>query len=154
MLSYCDIFCATESRITVTGPGSINDEFYPLGYSPSDIGTIVTSYTTPGTYTLSVDDPGWGDGGIGADAVLTADAGNITGLFQTDGFDLQAQSMGIVTDTADEQDVWAVLIPEGYLVDVTLSWDNSADLDLALYGDYALTDMIDDSIYNLSLIHI
>ena len=86
--------------------------------------------------------------------MLTADAGNITGLFQTDGFDLQAQSMGIVTDTADEQDVWAVLIPEGYLVDVTLSWDNSADLDLALYGDYALTDMIDDSIYNLSLIHI
>ena len=42
----------------------------------------------------------------------------------------------------------AVLIPEGYLVDVTLSWDNSADLDLAIYGDYALTDMIDDSIYN------
>ena len=148
VLSYCDSWCDTESRITVTGPGGINDEFYPLGYQPSDVGTIVTSYTTPGTYTLSVDDPGWGDGGIGADAVLTMDAGNVTGLFQTDGFDLEAEAMGIVTDTTDEQDVWAVFIPEGYLVDVTLSWDNSADLDLALYGDYALTDMIDDSIYN------
>ena len=148
VLSYCDSWCDTESRITVTGPGGINDEFFPLGYQPSDVGTIVTSYTTPGTYTLSVDDPGWGDGGIGADAVLTMDAGNVTGLFQTDGFDLEAESMGIVTDTTDEQDVWAVFIPEGYLVDVTLSWDNSADLDLALYGDYALTDMIDDSIYN------
>ena len=149
-LSYCDIWCDTESRITVTGPSGsgINDAFFPLGYQPSDVGIIVTSYTTPGTYTLAVDDPGWGDGGIGADAVLTADAGNVTGLFQTDGFDLEAESMGIVTDTSDEQDVWAVFIPEGYLVEVTLSWDNSADLDLYLYGDYALTSMIDDSIYN------
>ena len=145
-LSYCDSYCDTESRISVTGPG-VNDQFYPLGYQPSDIGTIVTTYNTPGTYTLSVDDPGWGDGGIGADAVKTADAGNVTGLFQTDGFELSKSSRGILTDTTDEQDVWAVHIPEGYLIDVTLSWSASADLDLYLYSDYALTSMIDDSIY-------
>ena len=145
-LSYCDSYCDTESRISVTGPG-VNDQFYPLGYQPSDIGTIVTTYNTPGTYTLSVDDPGWGDGGIGADAVKTADAGNVTGLFQTDGFELSKSSRGMLTDTTDEQDVWAVHIPEGYLIDVTLSWSASADLDLYLYSDYALTSMIDDSIY-------
>ena len=146
MLSYCDSYCDTESRITVTGPG-INDEFYPLGYQPSDIGVIVTSYSTPGTYTLTVDDPGWGDGGIGADAVKTAEAGNVTGIFATDGFVLEQSSRGMLTDTTDEQDLWAVHIPEGYLVDVTLSWSASADLDLYLYNDYALSSMIDDSIY-------
>ena len=149
VLSYCDIWCDTESRISVTGPGGIDDEFGPpLMYQPSDVGTIVTSYSTPGTYTLSVDDPGFGDGGIGADAVTTLDAGNITGLFTTDGFDLQASSMGMLTDTTDELDKWAVLVPEGYLVDVTLSWDNGADLDLAIYGDVGLTQLIDSSIYN------
>ena len=145
-LSYCDSYCDTESRISVSGPG-VNDVFYPLGYQPSDIGIIVTTYSTPGTYTLSVDDPGWGDGGIGADAVKTADAGNVTGLFQTDGFELSKSSRGMLTDTVDEQDVWAVHIPEGYLIDVTLSWSASADLDLYLYSDYALSSMIDDSIY-------
>ena len=145
-LSYCDTYCDTESRITVSGPG-INDVFFPLGYQISDIGTIVTSYSTPGTYTLSVDDPGYGDGGIGADAVKVAEAGNVTGLLQTDGFELTQSSRGMLTDTTDEQDVWAVFIPEGYIIDVTLSWSASADLDLYLYSDYALTSMVDDSIY-------
>ena len=146
MLSFCDVFCDTESRISVTGPGT-NDVFFPLGYQPSDVGTIVTTYTTPGTYTLEVDDPGFGDGGIGADAVRTANAGNVTGFFTTDGFELSGSSRGMLTDTTDEQDVWAVHIPEGYLIDVTLSWSASADLDLSLYSDYALTSMIDESIY-------
>ncbi|MFL2953765.1 MAG: hypothetical protein ACJZ4X_06955 [Candidatus Thalassarchaeaceae archaeon] len=146
-LSYCDSYCDTESRITVTGPG-INDVVLPTRIPTQRYrNVIVTSYTTPGTYTLTVDDPGWGDGGIGADAVKAAEAGNVTGFFATDGFVLEQSSRGMLTDTTDEMDLWAVHIPEGYLVDVTLSWSASADLDLYLFNDYAHSSMIDDSIY-------
>ena len=146
VLSYCDVYCDTESDITVTGPDGTDYFARPLGYQPSDEGTIIQTYDTPGTYTVTVDDPGYGDGGIGVDAVTVADAGNVTGLFVTDGYELSASSMGILTDTTDEEDLWAISIPEGYLVDVTLAWDNSADLDLTLYSDYAGTIAIDDAL--------
>ena len=148
VLSYCDSWCDTESGITVVGPtgSGINDDFFPLGYQSSDEGTVVSTYDVPGTYTLTVDDRALGDGGIGADAIRVADAGNVTGLFETDGFTLEDSAMGILTDTTDEEDLWAISIPEGYLVDAILSWDNSADLDLTLYSDYDRTTVIDEAL--------
>ena len=47
--------------------------------------------------------------------------------------------------STDSSDLWALVIPDGYQSNVTLEWDQSADLDLYVFANSDETGMIDYS---------
>ena len=61
--------------------------------------------------------------------------GNFSGLVTVDDFVYEDMASGHV-DSTDTSDIYAVWLPENYKANITLHWDNSADLDLQLYSDY------------------
>ena len=70
-----------------------------------------------------------------------------------DEFTYEDSAAGHVGSTGDDSDIYAVWVPETYFANLTLHWDNSADLDLRVYTDYdpatgTLTGLIAASYYD------
>ena len=61
--------------------------------------------------------------------------GNFSGMLSVDDYVYDDKASGFV-DSTDTSDIYAVFLPENYKANLTLHWENSADLDLQLYSDY------------------
>jgi len=129
VVTYCDVWCTPETSIVVTKPDSTTDTFYLPDYFTGWLAT----YSDAGTYTVEKYDT-FGDGGMGL--VVGISLGNFTGLLSVDDFVYDDMASGHVGDSSDSSDIFAVWLPENYKANLTLNWDNSADLDLQLYTDY------------------
>ena len=128
IVTYCDVWCNPETSIEVTKPDATTDQFYLPDYFTGWLET----YSDAGTYTVEKFDT-YGDGGMGLQVGVSL--GNFTGLLSVDEFVYEDMASGHV-DSTDTSDIWAIFLPENYKANLTLHWDNSADLDLQLYTDY------------------
>ena len=130
MVTYCDVWCTPETSIEVTKPDGTVDSWNPI---PDYFTGWLETYSDAGTYTVEKHDT-WGDGGMGLQVGVPL--GNFTGLLTVDDYLFEDMASGHVGDTTDGSDIFAVWLPENYAANLTLHWDNSADLDLQLYTDY------------------
>ena len=128
VVTYCDVWCDPETSIEVTKPDGTSDGFALPDYF---VGWLAT-YTDAGTYTVEKTDT-YGDGGMGLSVGVSL--GNFSGLLTVDDFVYEDMASGHV-DSTDTSDIYAIFLPENYKANLTLDWDNSADLDLQLYSDY------------------
>ena len=129
VVTYCDVWCTPETSIDVTKPDGTTDSF-PL---PDYFTGWLETYSDAGTYTVEKRDT-YGDGGMGLQVGVSL--GNFTGLLSVDDFVYEDSATGHVGDSGDDSDIFAVWLPENYKANMTLHWDNSADLDFNLYTDY------------------
>jgi len=129
VVTFCDVWCGSESSIEVTKPDGTTDTFYMTNFF---VGWLET-YSDAGTYTVEKFDT-YGDGGVGL--IIGMALGNFTGLLSVDDYVYEDMASGHVGDSSDTSDIWAIFLPENYKANLTLHWDNSADLDLQLYTDY------------------
>ena len=136
--TYCDVWCNPETSIEVFKPDGTSDVFQ----LPDFFVGLLATYSDPGTYTVEKTDT-WGDGGNGLTVGISI--GNFSGLLSVDEFLYEDMASGHVSST-DETDVYAILLPENYRANLTLNWENSADLDLQLYTDY---DPVTDTLSGL-----
>jgi hypothetical protein len=67
--------------------------------------------------------------------------GSFTGILTGDAFSLVDKGSGMV-GSSDGSDLWALVIPEGYQANITLEWEQSADLDLYVFSNSDETGMI------------
>ena len=128
VVTYCDVWCVPETSIEVTLPNGTVDIFYPPDYFTGWLAT----YSEAGEYTVEKYDS-YGDGGMGL--TVGVSLGNFSGLLSVDEFVYDDMASGHV-DSTDTSDIYAVFLPENYKANLTLHWENSADLDLQLYTDY------------------
>ena len=128
VVTYCDVWCDPETSIQITKPDGTTDSFSLVDYFTGWLAT----YSDAGTYTVEKFDT-YGDGGMGLQVGISL--GNFTGLLTVDDFVYEDLASGHV-DTTDTSDIFAIWLPENYKANLTLHWDNSADLDLQLYTDY------------------
>ena len=137
-ITSCDSWCSSESTMDITRPDGTVDStgYWSTGYT----GTVAT-YSAAGTYTIEKMDS-WGDGGFGVS--VGSVLGSFTGILTGDAFNLVDSGSGMVGST-DSSDLWALVIPDGYQSNVTLEWDQSADLDLYVFANADETGMIDYS---------
>ena len=129
VVTYCDVWCDPETSIEVTKPDGTVDTFYLPDFF---VGWLAT-YSDAGTYTVEKYDT-FGDGGMGL--TVGVSIGNFSGLLSVDDFVYEDMTGGYVGESGDSSDIYAVWLPENYKANLTLSWENSADLDLQLYTDY------------------
>ena len=131
----CDSWCSSESTMDVTKPDGTVDSFgyWAYGYT----GTEAT-YSDAGTYTVEKMDS-YGDGGFGVQ--VGSVIGSFTGILTGDAFDLDDSGSGMV-GTTDSSDMWALVIPDGYEANITLEWEQSADLDLYVFSNADESGMI------------
>ena len=129
VVTYCDVWCDPETSIDVTKPDGTVDTFYLPDFF---VGWLAT-YSDAGTYTVEKYDT-FGDGGMGL--TVGVSIGNFSGLLSVDDFVYEDMTGGYVGESGDSSDIYAVWLPENYKANLTLSWENSADLDLQLYTDY------------------
>ena len=129
VVTYCDVWCTAETTLDITKPDGTTDSFNLVNYFTGEL----VNYTTPGTYLVEKFDS-WGDGGMGLE--VTTYIGDLTGILSVSDVVFEDAISGHV-DTNDNQDIYAVWIPENYFANLTLSWeDTSVDIDLRLYTDY------------------
>ena len=146
VITYCDVWCTPESSVTVTLPDGSTDNFALPDYFEGWLAT----YNQSGEYTVEKQDT-FGDGGVGL--VIGQSIGNFSGRLSVDEFTYEDSAAGHVGSTGDGSDIYAVWVPETYFANLTLHWDNSADLDLRVYTDYdpatdTLTGLIAASYYD------
>ena len=128
IVTFCDVWCTPETSIDVTKPdGSIDTFTLPDYYT----GTLAT-YNDSGSYLVEKHDT-YGDGGMGLKVGRVV--GNFSGLLSVDSYNFEDSAGGFV-DSTDTSDVYAVWVPENYKANLTLHWDNSADLDLKVYNEF------------------
>ena len=134
-ITSCDSWCSSESTMDITLPDGTVDStgYWSTGYT----GTVAT-YSAAGTYTVEKFDS-WGDGGFGVS--VGSVLGSFTGILTGDAFNLVDSGTGMVGST-DTSDLWALVIPEGYQSNVTLEWEQSADLDLYVFANADETGML------------
>ena len=134
-ITSCDSWCPSESSMVITKPDGTTDStgYWANGYT----GTVAT-YSAAGTYTLDKYDS-WGDGGFGVQ--VGAVLGSFTGILTGDGFNLVDTGSGMVSST-DTSDLWALVIPDGYQANITLDWEQSADLDMYVFQNPDETGML------------
>jgi len=137
-ITSCDYWCSSESTMDITKPDGTVDS---TGYWASGYTGTVATYSAAGTYTIEKMDS-WGDGGFGVQ--VGAVLGSFTGILTGDAFNLVDKGSGTV-DSSDTSDTWALVIPEGYQSNITLEWEQSADLDLYVFANSDETGMIDYS---------
>ena len=87
----------------------------------------------------------YGDGGYGLDVGIAI--GNFSGLLTGDMFTLEDAASGHVNQT-DDMDVYAVVVPENFYSNITVSWDADVDLDIWLYSESDMTGLFDYSFYD------
>ena len=129
VVTFCDVWCDPETGIDVTKPDGTVDSWFPL---PDFFTGWLATYTDAGTYTVDKSDS-WGDGGMGLTVGISL--GNFSGFLEATDFEYDDSASGHV-DSTDTSDVYAVHIPENYKVNLTLTWENSADLDLSVYSTF------------------
>jgi hypothetical protein len=129
VVTYCDVWCDPETSIEVTKPDGTSDSFALTDYFTGWLAT----YSDAGTYTVEKYDT-YGDGGMGLNVGVSI--GNFSALLQVDDFVYDDMASGHVDSTTDTSDIYAIWVPENYKANLTLHWENSADLDLELYSDY------------------
>ena len=137
-ITSCDSWCSSESTMDITKPDGTVDStgYWSTGYT----GTVAT-YSAAGTYTIEKMDS-WGDGGFGVQ--VGSVLGSFTGILTGDAFNLVDSGSGTVGST-DSSDLWALVIPDGYQSNITLEWEQNADLDLYVFSNPDETGMIDYS---------
>ena len=137
-ITSCDSWCPSESSMAITLPdGTIDSSGY---WATGFTGTVAT-YSAAGTYSLTKSDS-WGDGGFGVS--VGSVLGSFTGVLTGDAFSLVDKGSGMV-GSSDGSDLWALIIPEGYEANLTLEWEQSADLDMYVWANPDSTSMIDVS---------
>ena len=129
VVTFCDVWCQPETSIEVTKPDGTSDLFYPADYFTGWLAT----YSDAGEYTVEKYDT-YGDGGMGLTVGISI--GNFSGLLSVDDYVYEDSTSGHVGSSTDSSDIYAIWLPENYRANLTLTWDNSADLDLQLYTDY------------------
>ena len=134
-ITSCDSWCSSESSMAITLPdGTIdNTGYWATGYT----GTVAT-YSAAGTYSVTKSDS-YGDGGFGVQ--VGAILGSFTGIMTGDAFSLVDKGSGMV-GSSDGSDLWALVIPDGFQANITLEWEQSADLDLYVFSNPDETGMI------------
>ena len=143
-ISYtCDYWCASETSMTVSGPGGASYS-YPVGTFGSYSTGTVGPYSGAGTWTVTMADS-YGDGGM--QLTLNSVLGTATGMLTGSLLDMEAISGGIVGST-DTSDMWAIVIPDGFSANITLDWDQNADLDLYVWTTSSGSGLIDYSWYD------
>ena len=140
-ITSCDFWCSSESSLDITLPDGTVDSF---GYWASGFSGIIANYSDAGEYLVEKMDS-YGDGGYGLDVGISI--GNFSGFLTGDMFTLDDMASGHVNQT-DTQDVYAVSIPTNFYSNITVSWNNDADLDVYLYSESDLTGMFDYSWYD------
>ena len=129
VVTSCDSWCTAETTLDITKPDGTVDSFNLVNFFTGEL----VNYTTPGTYLVEKFDS-WGDGGLGLE--VTTYIGDLTGILSVTDVVFEDMTSGHV-DTNDNQDIYAVWIPENSFANLTLSWeDTSVDIDLRLYTDY------------------
>ena len=140
LISWTTDNWGSESSYDITSPsGTVYSE---SGFSSLSTGTSGSySDTVAGTWEIDAYDS-WGDGGI--HLTVVEQLGSVTGLLTGDAFDLVDSGSGMV-GSSDGSDVWALVIPDGYQSNLTLEWEQSADLDMYVFANSDETGMIDVS---------
>ena len=129
VVTFCDVWCDPETTIDVTKPDGTTDGFSLPDYFEGWLAT----YSDAGTYTVEKVDT-FGDGGMGLTVGISI--GNFSGLLTVDDYVYEDIASGHVGDSTDTSDIYAIWLPENYKANLTLDWENSADLDLQLYENY------------------
>jgi len=125
----CDYWCPYENNIDIHLP---NGTTWSEGYWASYFTGTIATFSEAGTYHVEIFDS-YGDGGLAMN--VGALLGNFSGLLTATDFVFDDRATGHV-DSTDTSDIYAIYLPENYKANVTLHWDNSADLDLEIYTDY------------------
>ena len=138
-----DNYAAYESAMSMT---CTNAPAYSFGAFPSGDGSALQGPTVTGPDSCSVTmTDSYGDGGI--EAYWAALSDPLTGILTGSMFDLVDVHSGMVS-TTDGSDMWGLTIPDGLVANITLSWDQSADLDLYVYTNSDGTGMTHYSWYD------
>lgn len=140
-ITSCDSWCPSESSLEITLPDGTVDSF---GYWANGFSGIIANYSDAGEYTVEKLDS-FGDGGYGLDVGIAI--GNFSGLLTGDMFTLEDAASGHVNQT-DDMDVYAVVVPENFYSNITVSWDADVDLDIWLYSESDMTGLFDYSFYD------
>jgi len=137
-----DNWADTESSLDMSCTSGASFLVQPYdGQIPNADGSalLLTTVNGPDTCSVSLDDS-VPDGGL--EAYFSAGySAAVSGTFTGDAFTLTDVSSGMVS-TTDTSDMWALVIPDGYSANLTLEWDQNADLDMLLFADGAATSLI------------
>ncbi|MBL6883075.1 MAG: hypothetical protein ISR09_01605 [Candidatus Thalassarchaeum sp.] len=129
---------ASESSYSLTSPSGTSYSV-TSGFSNYATGTTGPySDTIAGAWTINLADS-WGDGGM--HLAVVSSLGSVTGELTGDAFTLFDSGSGMVGST-DSSDLWALTIPEGFQSNITLEWEENADLDLYVFSNIDETGMI------------
>ena len=138
-----DNYALYESAISMT---CTNAASYSFGAFPTGDGSGYQGPTVTGPDSCSVTlTDSFGDGGIEAYWASLSDP--LTGILTGTMFDLVDVGSGIVSST-DGSDMWGLTIPDGLVANISLSWEQSADLDLYVYTNSDGTGMTHYSWYD------
>jgi hypothetical protein len=99
----------------------------------------LTTVNGPDTCSFTLTDA-FNDGGLEV-YVLLGYSTPVSGVLTGDAFSLIDVSSGMVS-TTDTSDMWALTIPDGYAANLTLEWDQNADLDMLLFANDDETGLI------------
>ena len=139
-----DNYANSESSITVTctSGASYSAARYSGTVGSSDgSGIYAASFTGPDTCTGSTTDS-LGDGGY--EIYWAGLTPAVSGLLSTTLANPSVSTYGVV-GTSDAYDVYAVAIPDGSYANISLTWNENADLDLRVYTDSGLTSLLGSS---------
>ena len=125
----CDFWCNSENEVDIHLP---NGTTWNDGYWPSYFVGKIAEFSEAGSYTVEIYDS-WGDAGLAM--TVGANLGNFSGMLTATDYIFEDEASGHV-DQTDTTDVYVVWLPENYIANVTLHWENSADLDMNVYTDY------------------
>ena len=128
----CDYWCPYENYIDITLP---NGTVWTEGYWASYWAGTIATFSDAGTYHVEIFDS-YGDAGVAMN--VGALLGNFSGLLTATDYVFEDSASGHV-DSTDTSDIYAIYLPENYKANVTLKWENSADLDLEIYSDWDAT---------------
>ena len=136
-----DNYADTESTLDMTcTSGTTFSVAQYDGQIPNADGSAyqLTTVNGPDTCSVSLTDQ-YNDGGL--EAYFAGLSAPLTGILTGDAFTLTDTSSGFVS-TTDTSDLWGLAIPDGYAANLTLEWDQNADLDMYLYANADETGLI------------
>ena len=142
-LNY-DNYANSESTLTVTcSSGASYSIARYAGVVPSSDGSgfYATSFSGPDTCTAVTTDI-YNDGGF--EVYWAGLTPAVSGLLSTTLANPTVSTYGVVGNT-DAYDVYAAVIPDGSYANISLTWNENADLDLRVYSDSGLISLIGSS---------
>ena len=142
-LNY-DNYANSESTVTVTcTSGASYSIARYAGVVPSSDGSgfFATTFNGPDTCTASTTDI-YSDGGY--EVYWAGLTPAVSGLLSTTLAAPTVSTYGVV-GTTDAYDVYAAVIPDGSYANISLTWNEAADLDLRVYSDSGLISLIGSS---------